>query len=343
MLTFINFISLVFILVGLIIIYFLLKNHLEKFLNQKQTEDYKNFLDLNQKLTEFFQNFEKNLLEKFKILSQDISLRYEETIKKQEKFIETSSKLEELARILETSLSETKEIKTALLGPKTRGYFGEIMLEEILKNLPPGLYEKQYKMGFDYVDYVIKFDNYFIPIDAKFPYEKFKNENLTNEENIERKKQLKNNLKEKILSISKKYIQPHKNTVEFALMYLANEGIFYEILSDEYFEEIWSLAKENNVYLTSPRSFEILVSSLLLVLKKQEIAKNLNYIIQNLNQLEKDLKILEDSFEKSFLQLQNSYKNFLETSKILLKLSYNLKNIIQLKEEEIKNKIRSLI
>jgi len=32
-------------------------------------------------------------------------------------------------------------------------------------------------MGFDYVDYVIKFDNYFIPIDAKFPYEKFKNEN----------------------------------------------------------------------------------------------------------------------------------------------------------------------
>lgn len=343
MLTFFNLILLITVLGSLIVTYFFLKNHFEKKLVEKiKNEDIQNFLVLNQKITEIFQTLEQGLLERFKNLSQEIAYRYEESLKKQEKFIETSSKLEELARNLELSVMETKEIKSALLGPKTRGYFGEIMLEEILSQLPSSLYEKQYKLGFDYVDYVLKINGVLIPIDSKFPYEKFKKENLTEEERNRFKRELKNNLKEKILTISRKYIQPYKGTVEFVIMYLANEGIYYELLSDKDYDEIWELARENSVVLTSPKIFEILISSLLLALRKQELAKNLDFILQNLNQLEKDLRSLEDSFEKSFNQLQNSFKNFTETSRILIKLSYNLKNILKNKDEA-KIKERSLV
>jgi len=334
MVTYFNLIILFFLLLISLSFFYLLKEI--KNLKEKKEENFE------EKILNFFQSLEIGILEKFNILKEELNKKFIESLERDKKLLETGSKLEEIAKNLSLSLEETKEIKNILSGPKTRGYLGEIMIEEILRHLPSNYYEKQYKLGFEIVDYVIKFNEKIIPIDAKFPY--FKSlENLNEEEKKQRKKEIINNLKNKIDSVAKKYIQPYKNEVDFAIIYLANEGIYYELLSDKDYEEVWNLAKEKNILLTSPKNFEILISSLLLILKKQEIAQNLNYILDELSQIEKDLKILEDIFEKAFVQLNNSFKNLNEFSRALMRFSLSLRNLLNLKNKEIKIKEKSLI
>ncbi|MER3406956.1 MAG: hypothetical protein C4278_00785 [Patescibacteria group bacterium] len=316
------------IILALGLIYFIFKKELESLKKQRDIDGLKQITDL-------FNSLEKNMLEKFKILNEELAQKYELTIQKQEKIIETSGKLEELARNLEMSLLETKTIKEILMGPKTRGQWGEKILEEIISQLPSSFYEKQYRLSNDIVDYVLKLNDQIIPIDVKFPLIKFEE----GEDSVKIKKQIINNLKEKIESISRKYILPYKGTVDFAIMYIANEKIFYEILSDKDYEEVWNFAKEKSVFLASPKTFEVLVSSLLLALRRQELSRNIHIILENLNQLDKDLKILEEHFEKSYYQLNQSFKNLMDFSRIFSRFISNFRSLLQVKNKEIKEKI----
>ncbi|GIW66000.1 MAG: hypothetical protein KatS3mg094_519 [Candidatus Parcubacteria bacterium] len=292
-----------------------------------------------------FLDLQNKLLESFSLLKQEAISHLQTTIDKQEKFIESTSKIEELARNLESSTIEIKTFKEILAGPKNRGFLGEIMLEEIIKNLPSSYYEKQYPFGFDRVDYVLKLNDTLIPIDAKFPIQNFnKLFEIEEKDKVGLKKELAKNLKNKIDDIARKYILPSKGTIEFALMYLANEGIYYELLTDKDYQEVWDYAREKSVFITSPKSFEIICSSLLLIIRKQELGKNIQQILANLHQLEKDLLELESKFETSYNQLNNSFRNLQELSRILNRFIVNFKALIK-SEQKLEEKIkeRSLI
>jgi DNA recombination protein RmuC len=311
------------ILGGLILVYFLLKKDFEKLISQSKDSDTQKFLDLQNKI-----------IESFGLLGKEVQEHLRTTLEKQEKIIETTSKIEELTRNLESSAIEIKTFKEILAGPKNRGFLGEIMLEEIIKNLPSSFYEKQYQLGFDRVDYVLKLNDLIIPIDAKFPVQSFQGS----------KKELIKNLKNKIEEISRKYILPSRGTVEFALMYLANEGIYYELLSDKDYAEVWDFAREKSVFLTSPKNFELICSSLLLVIRKQELGQNIQQILMNLHQLEKDLLELSQQFETSYKQLRYSFTNLQEFERILNRFIINYRSLLK-SEEKLEEKIkeRSLI
>jgi DNA recombination protein RmuC len=315
--------NILIILGGLILVYFLLKKDIEKLISQSKDSEAQKFLDLQNKI-----------IESFGLLGKEVQEHLRTTLEKQEKIVETTSKIEELTRNLESSAIEIRTFKEILAGPKNRGFLGEIMLEEIIKNLPSSFYEKQYQLGFDRVDYVLKLNDLIIPIDAKFPVQSFQGS----------KKELIKNLKNKIEEISQKYILPSRGTVEFALMYLANEGIYYELLSDKDYAEVWDFAREKSVFLTSPKNFELICSSLLLVIRKQELGQNIQQILMNLHQLEKDLLELSQQFEKSYNQLRYSFSNLQEFERILNRFIINYRSLLK-SEEKLEQKIkeRSLI
>jgi len=324
------FFNLLIIGFGFLIIYFLLKREIEKI---KEPEGQK-FLDLQNKI-----------IESFNLLKEEALSHFKTTLEKQEKIVASTAKIEELTRNIETNAQEMKNIKEILAGPKSRGYLGEIMLEEILKTLPPSFYEKQYSLGSERVDYVLKLNDTLIPIDAKFPVQNFQTIFSAEEKDKQSlKKELIRNLKTKIEDIARKYILPSKGTVEFALMYLANEGIYYELLSDKDFTEVWDFAREKSVFLASPKNFELICSSLLLVIRKQELSQNIQQILVNLHQLEKDLIELNDQFNKSYNQLKNSFNNLQEFEKILNRFIINYRSLIK-SEQKLEEKIkeRSLI
>jgi DNA recombination protein RmuC len=321
------------IIFGLIIVIYYIWR-LNNKISSKPNESSSNFLELTNKIIEGFNN-----------LRQELNQNLQITLQKQEKIVESSSKLEELSRSLSMSAFEFKTFKEVLAGPKTKGDLGERMLEEIIKNLPSSYYEKQYSLGSEKVDYIIKLNDILIPIDSKFPTQNF--HNLLNADEKDKstiKKDLIRNLKIKIEEISRKYILPNKGTVEFALMYLANEGIYYEILSDKEYQTIWDFAREKSIFITSPKNFEIICSSLLLVIRKQEFAQNINQILANINQLDKEIIELNQQFEKSYNQLKYSFNNLQELERILNRFTINFKNLIKLERKvELPQKERSLV
>ncbi len=322
---------LVTLLVILLLVVIFLLLYLIYFFKNKFNQEIsnKNFLELQNKIFENFNLLKQETLQHLGLITQ-----------KQEKFIESTSKIEELARHLETSSLEIKTVKEILAGPKSRGYLGEVMLKEILKNLPSSFYEEQFPIGFDRVDYVLKLNDTIIPIDSKFPVQNY-NEifRLQEKDKQALKKDLIRNLKSKIDDISRKYILPLKGTVEFALMYLANEGIYYELLSDKDYDEVWEYAREKSVFLTSPKNFEFICSSLLLVVRKQEFSQNIHQILANIHQLEKDLLELSQQFEKSFNQLKYSYDNLDKFAKILNRFIINFRSLIK-SEQKLEEKIK---
>lgn len=311
----------ILILIGVFYYLFSIKKDFKKLQEPKEV----NPLDFQNKILETINIFKQEFLSYFQNF-------YQTTLERQEKISFSASKLEEIARNIESSTVEVKTLKEILAGPKTRGYLGEIMLKEIIKILPVSFYEEQFQIGSERVDYVLKLNEVLIPIDAKFPIQNFKKIfDLDNKDKQSLKKELIKNLKNEIESVSKKYIIPLKGTVEFALVYLANEVIYYELLTDKDFEEVWEFAREKSVFLTSPKYFELLCSSLLLVIRKQELAKNVYQILNGLHQLEKDFLELESKFETLFTQLNNSFKNFYEVSRILQRISGNYKSLLKIK------------
>lgn len=311
----------VFSLILLVIFYFLIKKEFTLHFKEKEEKEKDTTL---------------SFIEKFISLIQELKNNVEEKL---EKSIERTAKVEEVARVLESYSSDLKNLKNVLAGTKSVGIFGERALEEILKEFPNSIYEKQFQIGLNRVDYVLKINETIIPIDSKFPYSSFaKILEASEEEKLKLKKELIKALKSHIDSIANKYIAPVKGTVEYAIMFIPGEGLFYEILSDKDYSEIWRYAKEKFIYLTSPKTFEILCHQLALVLQKQEFAQSMKEILNNLSQLEKDITEITSYLEKAKNQLTNSTSNLEQAYRAFNRFVFNFKSLIK-KEAKLSSKI----
>ena len=125
-------------------------------------------------------------------------------------------------------------LEQVLRPPKARGGFGELLLENLLRDrLPPNAYEMQYTFtSGERVDAVIRAEQ-LVPIDAKFPLDNFERmvEAETDAEQQLHEKAFARDVKGHIDAIASKYIRPGEGTYDFALMYLPAEAIYYELVS----------------------------------------------------------------------------------------------------------------
>src|SRR6185437_5346612 len=100
----------------------------------------------------------------------------------------------------------------------------------------------------DKVDAAIQTDAGILPIDSKFPLENFQ-KMMEAEDEINKlsfQKEFVRDVKQHIDAIAKKYIVPEEGTMDFALMYLPSESIYYEIVN---LNELMNYAKRNRVYI----------------------------------------------------------------------------------------------
>ncbi|MCG8453327.1 MAG: DNA recombination protein RmuC [Spirochaetales bacterium] len=117
--------------------------------------------------------------------------------------------------------------------PRTRGGFGETLLEELLRSwLPQGSWSTQYPFpNGTRVDAIIRMGSKLVPVDAKFPLERLEHW-LRNEG-----KGIPGEVRRTILghaqSIAQKYIRPEDGTLSFALMYFPAENLHYRVLTDD--------------------------------------------------------------------------------------------------------------
>ena len=192
---------------------------------------------------------------------------------------EIHRRLGELGRANEEILARANDLKRleqALRPPKARGGFGELLLENLLRDrLPATAFALQHGFaGGERVDAVIKVDR-LVPIDSKFPLDNF-GRMLGAENDIERQqfeKLFARDVKTHVDAIASKYIRPDEGTYDFAFMYLPSEAIYYELACGKT-GALLAYAHDKRVLPVSPTTLTAYLQVIVLGLKGLQIEQH---------------------------------------------------------------------
>jgi DNA recombination protein RmuC len=234
---------------------------------------------------------------------------------------EVQGKLGELGKatqeIKELGQSVSK-LEEMLKAPKLRGGLGELLLEDLLKQvLPVNAYSIQYtfKNG-QTVDAIIHTAGGKVPVDSKFPLENFRKmlDAKSDQEKKTAARLFRSDVKKHIDAIAEKYIVPDEGTFDFALMYIPAENIYYEtIIREESFGDedgLYEYATRARVVPVSPNSFYAHLRVIALGLKGLQIERGAKEIFQNLARLNTELQKFSGIFDTLGKHLNNAKTNY---------------------------------
>ena len=195
---------------------------------------------------------------------------------------------QELGRVQEIGHA-MRDFQDFLKSPKLRGNIGEQVLRSLLEQfLPKGNFQLQYQFQEgQIVDAVVKTKQGIIPIDSKFPMESFKKVNQAESEKKEQYlREFVRDIKKHIYDISKKYILPQEGTVDFALMYVPSEPVYYEITLNQ--PELLEYGYNKKVYFVSPNSFYYFLKIIMIGLEGAKIEEASKKILEGLKAIQQE-------------------------------------------------------
>lgn len=230
---------------------------------------------------------------------------------------------------------DIRRLSEVLASPKSRGNFGEEMLENMVSQvLNKSLYRGQYKFkNGEIVDMAVFIGEKILPIDSKFSMENFRLFKEANEEDAAEnlRKAFLRDIRKRIDEIHKKYILPQENTFDFALMYIPSEGVFHEALEDMATVEY---ARNKKVYMVSPNTLYHHLQIILIAHRGQQVNEVAEKILHMVSGIQQE----SDKFGKNLGVLNNHIKNASNTmgtvANDFTKLQSNIKNAATLQLEQ---------
>ena len=259
-----------------------------------------------------------------------------------------NERLDNAARVIsqvQRNLGEMSEIgkgirtlQDFLQSPKLRGGLGEEVLKEMIgQTFPKNAFHLQhpFKSGMK-VDAVLKTDAGLLCIDSKFPMENF-NVMIKGETEAERnfgKKQLIQDVKKHIEDISKKYILPEEGTMDFALMYIPSEAVYYEVVNNQ---SLFDYAGTKRVLPVSPTTFYAYMKAILMSFEGQKIEKQAKEILSSLRAIQKDYEKVGSGLsvlQKHLTNAHNMMGDVLSVFAVLGQKISSTKNLDSGKEEK---------
>ena len=197
---------------------------------------------------------------------------------------------------------DVSSLKDVLQPPKLRGGFGELLLEQLVKQV---LSEHQYSMQHRFddgtvVDLVIHSPQGLIPVDSKFPLESFRRllQAETDDDRGRLRKAFVKDVKVRIDEVAK-YIRPDKGTLDFALMYVPAENVYYETIAGTEDHSPMSYALEQQVHICSPNTFHAFLQVVLrgfrglnVEQEAKQIMERLAHVRREFGEFNRDLEVL---------------------------------------------------
>ena len=253
-------------------------------------------------------------------------------------FAKETTEIKEGLKQIQEKVKDVSSFQDIFKSPKLRGQWGEASLEYILnQHFPAELYKKQYLFpSGQQVDAALKLPNgRILPIDAKFPLENFAKmvEADSEEKKVFCRKNFIEDIKFKINDISAKYIQPSEDTVDFALMYIPAEAIYYEIINNISKEtDIAEFAWKKRVVLTSPNTIYLTLRTVEHWFRDTQISKQTYDILKRLSRVRQDAAKLSDDFRKLGGHLQKASSSYDNSQKRLSLLDERVEKLTDIKE-----------
>ena len=220
-----------------------------------------------------------------------------------------------------------KQLQEFLQSPKLRGNIGEQVLKELLaQSLPADTYTLQYpfKSG-EKVDAIVKTSQGIIPIDSKFPIENFR-KMVEAQDDATRagfKKDFERDVKKHVLDISRKYILVNEGTIDYALMYIPSESVYYEIINNA---DLYDFAYGKRVLLVSPMSFYAYLKAILVSFEGQRIQKQAKEILAILQAMKKDYEKTDEALSVLTKHVTNAYNQAGNVSKTFMTLGQKIES-----------------
>jgi DNA recombination protein RmuC len=237
--------------------------------------------------------------------------------------------------------NDVRRLEDILSSPKLRGQMGEWSLENLLSQiLPKDSYELQYtfKDG-KVVDALIKMADYSVSVDAKFPLPSFEKviKAETDGEKTKLRKQFLKDVTAHIDKIASDYIRPAEGTLDFALMYIPAENVYYETIVKYVGEtqDILQYSLEKKVIPVSPNLLYVYLMTVVMGLHGLQIEKQAAEIRQNLKRLNASFADFLSNWDTLGKHLRNAYSQYDDGSKKLDRFGLQLSQIQD--ESEVAN------
>lgn len=183
-----------------------------------------------------------------------------------------------------------KDFQEFLSSPKLRGNIGEeVLYDALAKAFSKDHYALQFKFREgQIVDAIVRTREGIIPIDSKFPMENFKRLKSaeTDDERIQHLREFTKSVKKHIDDVAKKYILPQEGTVDFAVIYVPSESVYYEIITQS--DDLMEHARGRKILLVSPNSFFHFLRILMMGLEKNQLQEQAQKIWELLKAVQQD-------------------------------------------------------
>lgn len=235
-----------------------------------------------------------------------------------------------------------KTLELVLSGAKTRGSLGEMALDRLLADaLPQDAYEMQYRFRSGaMVDAGVKLGEKILPIDSKFPLEAYRRllDAETAEAEEQPRKEFARAVRKHAADIAEKYILPGEGTLDLAFMFMASEGVYYELLRTEDSKGFLDASlRELRVVPVSPNTLYAYLAIVLMGLRGLQVEENARMILNGLSGLQTELQAFGDTHSKLGTHLKNASQSHADATARLEKVERSLTALAQgatLEEQE---------
>jgi len=252
-------------------------------------------------------------------------------------FTKETTHLQEDLKQIHKKIEGVSSFQEIFKSPKLRGLWGEASLNYILtQHYPAELWKSQHAFSSgEQVDAVLKLpNNKFLPIDSKFSSDNFERmiQAQSDGEKKNHQRAFFKDLKLRIDEVSSKYILPSEGTLDFAMMYIPAEAIYYEIMFNLGEQGIADYAWRKKVVLTSPNTIYLTLRAFEQWFKDTQFSKQTQEILKRLNKINQDAAKLMNDFRKLGSHLKNATSSYDNSEKRLSLFSDRVEKLLEIKE-----------
>jgi DNA recombination protein RmuC len=286
-------------------------------------------------LTASIESLSKVVDTRLEEISGKVSERLDEGFKKtNDTFVRVMERLATIDKAQEKIDGLTSNVVSlqALLGDKrSRGAFGEVQLEALVRNIMPnGTYEMQYAMpNGTRVDCAL-----FLPeptglvaVDSKFPLENYHRmfeAGISEQDRVVAQRQFKADVKKHVDDIASKYIISEV-TSDGAVMFIPAEAVFAEIHA--YHSDVVDYAMSKRVWVVSPTTLMAVLNTARAVLKDVETRKQVNIIKDELGKLGKEFGRFDTRMKKLADHIRQAHEDAQDVQTTSQKISRRFSQI----------------
>jgi DNA recombination protein RmuC len=221
--------------------------------------------------------------------------------------------------------TDVRRLQDILSSPKLRGQMGEWSLENLLSQILP---KDSYKLQFTFkdgqkVDALIQLADFPLPAFEKIVAAQ------TDEEKTKLRRQFLKDVTAHIDKIAADYIRPAEGTLDFAIMYIPAENIYYETIVKYAGEtqDILQYSLDKKVIPVSPNLLYAYLMTVVMGLHGLQIEKQAAEIRQNLKRLNASFADFINNWDILGKHIRNAYSQYDEGHKKLDRFAMQLDQI----------------